>query len=101
MAQRGKQFGAAARAEFGKGLEIRVLQQVVTPQRLFREVSVVGFEKRDPNTVMLCYCLDESQERIGGSGPFFSGHAARTIDQKIEVAALSDHRHVVRSPELN
>jgi hypothetical protein len=61
MAQRGKQFGAAACAEFGKGLEIRVPHQGVAPQGLFREIPVTGFEKRDPDPVMLCYGFDESR----------------------------------------
>src|SRR5262245_12641358 len=75
----------------------RVPQQGVAPQGLFRKVPVGGFEKRDPYTVMLRCCLDESDERIGGFGPFLSGHAPRTITKKIEIASLPDRRHVFRS----
>ena len=97
MAQRWKQFGAPTRVEFDEGLEIRVPHQGVASQRLFCEVPVVGFEKRDPGTVMLCYGFDESHERIGGFDPFLSGHARRTINKKIEIAALPIRRHIVRA----
>jgi hypothetical protein len=53
MAQRGKQLSASTCAEFGKGLEIRVPQQGVVPQGVSRKIPVVGFEKRNPDTVML------------------------------------------------
>ena len=89
------------RADFDKGLEIRVPQQGIAPQRLFREVPVAGFEKRDPDTVMPRRGFDESNERIRGFGPFLSGHASRTINKKIEVAALPVRWHLVRSAQLN
>src|SRR5437879_320285 len=101
MAQRRKQFGAPTRAKFAKGSEIRVPQQGVATQGLFRKVPVGGFEKRDPDTVMLCYGFDKSDESIGGFGPFLSGHAPRTINKKIEVASLPGRWHVVRRPQLN
>ena len=82
-------------------MEIRFPQQGVALQGLFRKVPVGGFKKRDPDTVMLRCCFDESNERIGGFGPFLSGHAPRTVNKKIEIAALPVRRHVVWSRQLN
>src|SRR5260221_10669540 len=100
MAQRRKQFGAPTRAKFGKGSEIQVLQQGVATQGLFRKVEVGGFEKRNPDTVMLRCCFDESDERIGGFSSFLRRRTPPTINKKKKIAAVPVPRHHVPDPPL-
>src|SRR5260221_9933818 len=101
MAQRRKQFGAPTRAKFGKGSEIQVLQQGVATQGLFRKVEVGGFEKRNPDTVMLRCCFDESDERIGGFFSFFPRPAPPTIKKKKKIPSFPGPPHIRRRPPLH
>src|SRR4029077_1710977 len=81
MSQRRQQFSSSICAEFGDRLEIGVPQERVAFYGFFSEVTVIGLEESDPDTVTPSCGLDEGGEGLGRFGPFLSGHAPGAINE--------------------
>ena len=93
-----QQFSAAACAECGDRLKIRVSEQRIAFQGPLSEIPVVRFKKSNPDSVILRCGMGEGDKRLGGFIPFLSGHAFGTINEEISVITLPAFRHLIRAP---